>query len=48
MARTDGLRPGSALPALSDSPMDADIRRITDVTPAVRDFFGVGVTADAH
>ncbi len=28
--------------------MDADIRRITDVTPSVRDFFGVGVTADGR
>jgi hypothetical protein len=28
--------------------VDSDIRRITDVTPAVREFFGVGVTADAR
>ena len=28
--------------------VDADIRRITDVTPAVRAFFGVDVTADAR
>jgi hypothetical protein len=28
--------------------VDADIRRITDVTPAVLEFFGVGVTTDAR
>jgi len=28
--------------------IDAEIRRITDITPAVREHFGVGVTADAR
>ncbi|HEX3057675.1 MAG TPA: hypothetical protein VHP82_16205, partial [Gaiellaceae bacterium] len=37
----------STVPVLTIG-MGADIRRITDVTPAVRTFFGVDVTADAR
>ena len=37
----------STVPVLTIG-MDADIRSITDVTPAVRTFFGVDVTADAR